>query len=91
MIDCHEYDYIEIACMYRLPVLLTFKNGSTLEGVAIDAGVNDEKQECLKLIQDENEIEAILDDLQSMQATIVNPHFSIVSFNQEENTSCHTS
>ncbi|HFU74774.1 MAG TPA: transcriptional antiterminator, partial [Arcobacter sp.] len=27
MISCHQYDYIEIACMYHYPVALTLKSG----------------------------------------------------------------
>lgn len=30
MLSCEQYDYIEIACMHRYPVLLTLKTGQEI-------------------------------------------------------------
>ena len=38
MISCHQHDYIEIACLYRLRLRLTLIDGVSLEGQALDTG-----------------------------------------------------
>ena len=49
MLTCQQYDYIEIACMYRYPTRLHLKNGETVEGTAIDTCRNEQQQECIEL------------------------------------------
>ena len=48
-ISCDLYDYIEIACLYKIPVRLELKDGSFIEGNADDTIINDDKDECMKL------------------------------------------
>lgn len=36
MISCNQYDYIEIACMYKFPLRLTLVSNQVVEGTAID-------------------------------------------------------
>ena len=35
-IDCNAFDYVELACLYRYPVRLHLRDGSSLEGTAVD-------------------------------------------------------
>lgn len=35
-IDCNAFDYIELACLYRYPVRLYLRDGSSLDGIAAD-------------------------------------------------------
>lgn len=49
MISCSQYDYIEIACLYRLPVALTLQDGSVIQGTAKDTGRNAARQSALLL------------------------------------------
>ena len=82
MISCSQYDYIEIACMYRLPLVLTFKNGSILECDAKDILRNKENQECMLVIHEKEDMTVILDELESMRVSIENPHFDFIEFNE---------
>ncbi len=82
MISCNQYDYIEIACMYRLPLVLTFKNGSTLEGEAKDILKNEENLECMLVVQENEDVIVVLDELKSMRVNIENPHFEFIEFNE---------
>jgi len=82
MILCELYDYIEIACMHHLEVLLTLKDGSEWKGVAQDTARNAKKEECIKLIltgSGHAQI-VVLDDLLIMESITKNPHFSRVDF-----------
>lgn len=47
MVTCSQYDFIEIACMFKLPVEITLKNGEKHQGSAFDTGYDMERQECL--------------------------------------------
>ncbi|MCW1717776.1 Rho-binding antiterminator [Pseudoalteromonas sp. A3] len=49
MISCHQYDYIEIACMHHLRIELILKNGDSVCGVATDTKRNALKQECIAI------------------------------------------
>lgn len=81
-ISCSLYDYIEIACIYHYPVLLTLKSGEKIKGIAEDTSINANKTECLKLIEDESKkmIDVPLSDLVQMQSLVNNPHFELVDF-----------
>lgn len=80
MITCHQYDYIEIACMYRYQVKLTFKDGEDTSGIALDTAKNEAKQECLKLQTDQGDVLVELDQLVTLTAITPNPHFTQVRF-----------
>ncbi len=82
MISCNEYDYIEIACMYRYPIKLTLKSGEVLECVALDTARNDSRQECIKVEQNGEHTLIELDTLASLDVLVTNPHFQSVSFSQ---------
>lgn len=83
MISCNQYDYVEIACMYRLPLVLAFKDGSTIECIAKDTLTNELKQECMTVVQGNHEEIVILEELKSMRVSIENPHFELIEFNDE--------
>jgi len=80
MISCHEYDYIEIACMYHYPVKLTLSNGSEVTGISLDTARNDTKQECLKVEVNGVQEFIILNQVSKLTALIDNPYFTVVKF-----------
>jgi Rho-binding antiterminator len=81
MISCDRHDYIEIACLYHLPVKLVFKHAESITGIAQDTVYNDEKEECMSLLLDSGETRILrLCELKTMQAMQKNPHFDQVSF-----------
>jgi len=80
MISCHEYDYIEIACMYHYPVKLTLSTGSEVTGIALDTARNDTKQECLKIEVNGVQALIILNQVSKLTALIDNPYFTVVKF-----------
>ncbi len=82
MISCDQYDFIEIACMYRMPVRLTLLSGDIVEGTALDTQRNNSKAECIKLESNGKEQLVELDNLVSMEACRDNLHFQRVRFNQ---------
>ncbi|NIY83194.1 Rho-binding antiterminator [Vibrio hepatarius] len=82
MISCNEYDYIEIACMYRYPIKLTLKSGEVLECVALDTARNNARQECIKIDQNGEHTLIELDTLVSLDVLVTNPHFQAVRFSQ---------
>lgn len=80
MISCNLYDYIEIACMHRYPLKITMQNSEVIEGVALDTSLDNERNECIK-IQQENQIRlVILQQITELEVLKQNPHFSHVSF-----------
>jgi len=79
MLSCQQYDYIEIACMYHYPVKLTMKSGTVVQAKALDTARNENRQECIKVLIDENEKLIILDDIAMLEVTLSNPHFQSVS------------
>jgi len=81
MLSCQQYDYIEIACMYRYPIKLIMNSGSVLHAKALDTARNEKRQECIKVLIDENEKLIVLDDIARLEVTISNPHFQSVSLN----------
>ena len=83
MISCNQHDYIEIACMYQLPLVLTLSDGSTIECEAKDTLRNEQKQECMLVVQEGVDVIVNLNELKSMKAKVENPHFELVEFNQE--------
>jgi len=79
-IACDDYDYVEIACLLRLPVKLRLINGEHIEGVAQDTQRDQDRQECVVLDTTEATQLVRLTDLVSMQALRNNPHFDLVKF-----------
>ncbi|KOE80685.1 transcriptional antiterminator [Vibrio alginolyticus] len=80
MIACSQYDYIELACLFHLPIKLTLKSGATYSGIAVDTLHNEHKQECILLKNEENEYLVATDCLLMMEALSEHPHFTIVEF-----------
>jgi Rho-binding antiterminator len=80
MISCHQYDYIEIACMHHLSVELILKNGDSVCGVATDTKRNALKQECIA-INVNGELKLIeLTSISVIKALTQNPYFNNVNF-----------
>jgi len=83
MIACDQHDFIEIACMYHLKVVLKLKTGDEITGIAQDTILNDERDECITLLRKNNKSsKAIaLSHISTMRAINQNPHFDYVKFN----------
>lgn len=47
MITCDQSDYLEIACLYRIPIALNWPDGRRVEGIPLDTGYNEHREECL--------------------------------------------
>jgi len=81
MIACDKHDYIEVACLYRLKVVLKLKTGDKIIGTAQDTVLNDKRDECIQLKKDNQVPEAIaLSRISTMHAVTQNPHFDCVEF-----------
>lgn len=82
MISCAQHDYVEIACLYKLPVILTLRSGEELAGVAMDTVSNQDRAECLKLKTGRDEQLVVLDQILRMVAAEPNPYFAKVDFDK---------
>jgi Rho-binding antiterminator len=85
MISCDLHDYIEIACMYRLPIELQLKDGTTHQGTAMDTTKNASGEECLLLSNEQTGSSTesslvILDQTKTMRALVSTPHFDVITF-----------
>lgn len=80
MISCDQSDYLEIACLYRIPIALTWPEGRRVEGTPLDTGYNDQREECLLMQVGESEEWVRLDGVVAMLALVDNPHFKEVRF-----------
>ena len=83
MISCQQYDYIEIACLYRYEVSLTTGNGDVVQGTAVTTGINQHKQEYLALDTPQGAVNVLLIELTKMQVITANPHVSEVIFDDK--------
>jgi len=80
MLTCHQYDYIEIVCMYHYPVKISLKSGDIIEGVAVDTVRDQNKQECIKIDNNGQELVIVLDHMASLLVMIDNPHLQQINF-----------
>ncbi|MDV7104619.1 Rho-binding antiterminator [Vibrio sp. TH_r3] len=80
MITCQEYDYVEVACLYRYPVRLTMKSGEILQGIALDTSRNENRKECIKISRNEIDMLIELDSIFKLQILADNPNFSEIIF-----------
>ena len=76
MIKCDIYDYIEVACLYKIEVLLTLHSGEEVKGVADTTSINGDKQEFLVIKQGTETQNIELVSIKNMKALTPNPHFS---------------
>ncbi len=80
MISCSDYDYIEIVCMHRYPILLHLKSGHEVIGIAMDTARNNQREECILIEADGNPSLIKLDDIARLDVRVENPHFKTKSF-----------
>jgi len=80
MITCDQSDYLEIACLYRIPIALNWPDGRRVEGIALDTGYNEQREECLLMQQGDDQHWIVLSGVQNMQALSENNHFTEVRF-----------
>lgn len=79
-ITCDQSDYLEIACLYRIPIALDWANGKRVEGVPLDTGYNEQRQECLQMELGDGPQWVVLEGALSMTALEENKHFAQVRF-----------
>jgi len=84
MMTCSNYDYIEIACMYKYPVTLTLKDGSERSGIAWDTTINGNHEECIILKKDSHTETVPLEQVIQMQTRQENPHFQQIIFDVKQ-------
>jgi len=80
MINCNQYDYIEIACMYRYPIKITMNTGEVIECTALDTPRNEAREESIKVNTEGTKSIVVLDGISKLEACVENPHFRVVSF-----------
>jgi len=80
MLTCHQYDYIEIVCMYHYPVKISLKSGDIIEGIAVDTVRDQNKQECIKIDNNGQELVIVLDHMASLLVMIDKPHLQQINF-----------
>ncbi|MFT5719072.1 MAG: Rho-binding antiterminator [Oleiphilaceae bacterium] len=81
MLACDKHDFIEIACMYQLKVVLKLKTGDEIIGIAQDTVLNGQRDECVKLLMADKKFEFItLMSISTMRALDQNPHFNFIQF-----------
>ena len=83
MITCQQYDYIEIACIYQFPVILTLNTGEEIKGIAKNTKRNELGEECMQLLVDARNILIVLDTITKLKVSVENPHFSEVILHKE--------
>ncbi|CAA0123847.1 Uncharacterised protein [BD1-7 clade bacterium] len=90
MVSCQLYDYIEIACLYRIPVDLTLVSDALVEGIAVDTcielGAEFMVLDHLELAKASDEPQRLKIDISTikiMAARVKNPHFDQVNFIEE--------
>jgi Rho-binding antiterminator len=76
---CDEYDYIEIACLFKLDVELRYPD-ALFTGKALDTKRGDNSEEGIELDVDGQRQWHPLATLKSMRALTANPHFDLVEF-----------
>ena len=80
MISCHQYDYIEIACMHHLSIELILKNGDVVSGVATDTKRNANRDECI-VVNVNSELQLIvLTTISVLKECETNPYFDHIDF-----------
>ncbi len=80
MIACDLHDYVEIACIYKMLLILRLKSGDIIQGVALDTARNELAEECIKVRQGTVDSLVVLDSIMTMEAKKKNPHFDLVNF-----------
>lgn len=82
ILPCELHDYIEIACTFRLPIVLLLESGKELEGIAVNTLSKPDKAEYLMFVETgtENAIPLAMNNLVEMKALVKNPHFDTVHF-----------
>ncbi|SDR72503.1 transcriptional antiterminator, Rof [Halopseudomonas litoralis] len=80
MITCDQSDYLEIACLYRIPIALGWVDGRRVEGTPLDTGYNEKREECLLMDVGGNQQWVVLANFEAMTALVENKHFTEVRF-----------
>jgi Rho-binding antiterminator len=78
-VDCNVFDYVEIACMYRYPVRIFFRDGRQLDGTAVDTAVEAGRGEFLVLDIDGKSERVRLDTIATLETRVAGARFSRVN------------
>ena len=79
-IACHLHDYIEIACMKHLKIMIQTKNKQTITAKGITTHTRPDKTEWLEYEQDNGRDFIRLDEITSITALEKNAPFGTVLF-----------
>jgi Rho-binding antiterminator len=85
ILKCDLHDFVEIACLYKIKVMLRLQDGSHLTGVPITTSVGKDKIEYLSFSVTGKKSVALISllDIKSMQARETNRYFDIITFDFE--------
>jgi Rho-binding antiterminator len=82
MINCAQYDYIELACLYHYRIRLRLNSGGIIEGIALDTKWDVNHQECIKIQTNESDKLIETAKITRVEALTKNPHFQFIDFEQ---------
>ncbi len=80
MVSCVDYDYVEIACLYRFHVRLQLSSGEQIDGHALDTKTDLARRECIEITQADTTTLVPIESIQKMHALTENKHFTTVRF-----------
>ncbi|GEA13189.1 Rho-binding antiterminator [Alteromonas sp. KUL49] len=83
MISCENYDYIELVCTYRYPIVLHLRSGKSVTGVGIDTSVNEQREECITLVANSTHVMVPLNQIAVLEVTVDNPHINKIEFGRQ--------
>lgn len=81
-ITCEQHDYLEIACTYRLVIVIDTMDGEELVLTPRDTKITSDKVEWLIGLKEpgRTEVKIRTDNIASIRAINPNPHFDTVVF-----------
>lgn len=80
MVSCADYDYVEIACLYRIHVRLQLSSGEQVDGQALDTKTDLARRECIEITQGDTSILVPIESIKQMHALTENTHFTTIRF-----------
>lgn len=82
VISCDLHDYLEIACMFAIPISLTLSDASIFRCTPKTTFIDKALGECLKVIDADQDKEVVVEvsKLVEMKALVENHHFTTVRF-----------
>lgn len=81
MLNCRQYDQLELVCIYQHSAKIILTSGEVITGNVVDILYNEEREECIKMLSEKGTVFIALKFINKLEVSKDPSYFQEIIFN----------